>query len=614
VTYRLLLEAGWTGSPDLKVLCGGEALPAALAEQLLARCHSLWNLYGPTETTIWSAASQVQPGAAISIGRPLANTQLYVLDARQQPVPVGVPGELYIGGAGLARGYLHQPDLTREKFLPDPFQTGGRMYRTGDLVRRLPDGSLQFLQRVDNQVKVRGYRIELGEIETVLARHEAIAQAVAMITESSAGEPELAAYLISHAASPPSTWELREYLNAFLPTYMVPAVFGWVQEFPLTPSGKVDRKKLLDVPLDKALLRPGYPTAPRDPMEKELVAIWESVLNYHPIGIHDSFFELGGHSLLMVQLIHAIKKRFGHEVPMLFFMQNPTVEALAVLLRKEIDFQRPDHALVPLQPKGGNLPLYLVHAVGGNVYSYTELIRYIGEEQPVYGLQMVHFDPQKAPSTLYDMASGYLDEILEQQPEGPFVLGGYSFGGNLAYEMAVQLQERGHEVQRLILFDTVLAAQKPDAPLDDDTLEVMYLQRFEQQERTLHLLITPDELLAMPREKRLRYLLQITKMNGFIPPDAEIPELLNALYAWSINVKALLEYEPRPAPVPITFFMTESTGAHVVQEWEALTSRELEVTLVSGTHYTMMRHPHILQVLEPIRGIMKLAEGRQKTR
>src|SRR5437667_3730482 len=222
-TWRLLLEAGWQGDAKLKILCGGEALPGSLAAQVLPHCSELWNMYGPTETTIWSAVSRVQPGRRISIGHPIANTQFYILDSDQHLVPIGVPGELHIGGDGLARGYLNRPELTGEKFVPDPFAkgAGAKLYRTGDLVRYGTDGEIEFLGRIDHQVKVRGFRIELGEIEAQLKQHPGVAEAVVLARDENAGEKRLVAYVVPHQKSPATATELRNYLKSKLPPYMV---------------------------------------------------------------------------------------------------------------------------------------------------------------------------------------------------------------------------------------------------------------------------------------------------------------------------------------------------------------------------------------------------------
>lgn len=294
-TWRILLESGWEGNPHLKILCGGEAWPPQLAEQLLPKCASLWNMYGPTETTIWSAVHAVGKGKPVLIGRPIANTQFYVVDSHLQPVPVGVPGELLIGGEGLARGYWNRPELTAEKFIADPFSTDAesRLYRTGDLVRYLADGTLEFLGRIDHQVKIRGFRIELGEIESVLRAHSGVSDAVVVIREEE-GNQRLVAYIVPSEESDGRPAEWRDYLKAKLPDYMVPTAYVMLEKLPLTPNGKVDRK---------ALPLPGHTTiqpqpdsgVPRDMLEQQLTLLWEKILGVRHIGLSDDFFDLGGH-------------------------------------------------------------------------------------------------------------------------------------------------------------------------------------------------------------------------------------------------------------------------------------------------------------------------------
>ena len=312
-TWRLLIQAGWRGDRGLRILCGGEALPRELADQLLARCGELWNMYGPTETTIWSTVYQVQSGeGAISIGRPIANTQIYILDSHLQPVPIGVVGELYIGGDGLARGYFKRPELTAEKFICDPFREtpDARLYKTGDLARYHAAGTIEFLGRIDHQVKIRGFRIELGEIEAVLAQHAQVRQAVVVAREDTPGDKRLVAYLIAKGSTP-QVGDLRSFLKDQLPDYMVPAAFVMLEAFPLTPNGKVDRKAL-PAPDGARLSRNANYAPPQTDLERALAAIWQDVLKVERVGRHDNFFDLGGHSLLIVQ-VHA---RLGSITPM----------------------------------------------------------------------------------------------------------------------------------------------------------------------------------------------------------------------------------------------------------------------------------------------------------
>src|SRR5918998_5008401 len=353
-TWQLLLAAGWKVSQQLKILCGGEALPQGLAHQLLEKGSSVWNLYGPTETTIWSTARQVSSHPIISIqdtfesiGRPIANTQVYLLDRYLHPVPIGVPGELYVGGAGLARGYLNRAELTAERFIPHPFSEvpGKRLYRTGDVARYLPDGNIEFLGRIDHQVKVRGFRIELGEIEACLGRHPGVREVVVLAREDSPGEKRLVAYVVGKEGAVPSGSELRGLVRERLPEYMVPSAFVGLPALPLTPNGKVDRKAL-PAPEGREVAE-GY-VPPCTPTEELLAGIWGEVLHLERVGRHDSFFALGGHSLVAIQVVSRVRDTFGVELPVRCVFESPTVAELSAAVEAARGEQRP--ALPPIEP------------------------------------------------------------------------------------------------------------------------------------------------------------------------------------------------------------------------------------------------------------------------
>ena len=332
-TWKLLLEAGWKGDGKLRIICGGEALSRHLADQLLERSAQLWNGYGPTETTIYSTITQISPAGDITIGKPVANTQTCVLDKNLRRVPVGVRGELYIGGDGVARGYLKHAGLTAERFLPDPFgETGGRIYRTGDLVRYSNDGNIEYLGRIDYQVKLRGFRIELGEIERVLNQHAEVRETIAVVREDEPDDRRLVAYVVPEIAGINSN-ELREYVRQKLPEYMLPAAIVELKEFPLTPNGKVDRRALPAPQLSRSDLETQF-QPPRTPTEEILAGIWSAILKVDSIGVHDNFFHLGGHSLLAVRVISRIRVAFGAEVPLRLFFESATIAACAKLIEK----------------------------------------------------------------------------------------------------------------------------------------------------------------------------------------------------------------------------------------------------------------------------------------
>ena len=453
-TWRILIEAGWLGSDRLTVLCGGEALPPDLAAALLDRSATLWNMYGPTETTIWSTIEKIErTDQEISIGRPIANTEIYILDQFLQPVPVGVSGELYIGGHGLARGYRRRPELTKERFVSHPFSTEphARLYRTGDRVRYRPDGRIVHLGRLDHQVKIRGFRIELGEIEAVLSRHPAVRQAVVTARDDQQGLKQLVAYVVCQEGQAPSPTELRSFLRTALPDYMTPSFFVFRETMPLTANNKVDVQAL---PAPAPYLSEGLVyVGPRDRLEVQLTALWQQVLEVPKIGIHDNFFDLGGHSLKAAQLFFLLEQVYGRHLPLATLFQVPTIAELASVLSRE-QWAPPWQSLVAIQPSGTAIPIFMVPGVGGNVLIFAHLARLLGLDQPFYGLQARGLDGKEAPFTLVpEMARYYVAEIRALRHQGPYVLAGICTGGLIAYEMAQQLSEQGEAVT-LVVMDT----------------------------------------------------------------------------------------------------------------------------------------------------------------
>ena len=455
-TWRMLIDSGWQGDGSLKILCGGEAFGSDLAERLLERGGELWNMYGPTETTIWSTTERLSPGQIITIGRPIANTQVYILDGNAQPVPAGVAGELFIGGNGVAMGYLNRPELTRERFVSNPFDLKEKdvLYRTGDLARFRADGRIEFLGRGDNQVKIRGFRIELGEIESSLSRTDGVARSVVVAREDTPGDKRLVAYVVPKvSSSAPSVAALRAALRFNLPEYMVPSAFVFLEALPLTPNGKVDRK---------ALPQPDHSSdatwsyeAPRGAIEEQLAGIVASILNVPRVGRDESFFDLGGHSILAVTLFNEIDRVFGKRLPLATLFRSPTIGGLAAALGTEPDRSEEWPSLIPIHPHGSKMRFFCVHGAGGNVLLYRDLARNLGAEYPFYGLQSQGLDGKAPPLTTVEaMAEKYLREIRGLQPEGPYFLGGYCLGGTVAYEMAQRLRADKQEVALVALLDT----------------------------------------------------------------------------------------------------------------------------------------------------------------
>jgi len=454
-TWRMLFEAGWRGDPRLHILCGGEALPQNLVAQLLRAGRRLTNLYGPTETTIWSTLHEVkQAETPVPLGRPIANTQVYILDRHHRPVPVGVPGELYIGGDGVARGYLNRPALTAERFVPNPFSASpsARMYATGDLARYLPDGAVEYLGRIDNQVKVRGFRIELGEIEAALMLHPDVQEALALARDERLGESRLVAYVVPRQGKSPGSNDLRRALALQIPDYMIPSAFVLIDAMPLTPNGKVDRRALpaLDS-MRTAKEKPFVP--PKTLVQFQLASIWEELLDVRPVGITDDFFALGGHSLLAARLVDRMMDICGKMVSLASLFSGATIEHLeeALLQRTGDGLHSP---VARVQEGNAKQPLFFLHGdlVGGGLYC-AKLARALDPDRTVYAIQPFGPDGRPVPHTIEAMAADYLGALRAVQSEGPYLLGGYCLGSLAAFEMARQLQAQGEQVAALVMIE-----------------------------------------------------------------------------------------------------------------------------------------------------------------
>jgi len=466
-TWQILLATGWQGQPGLKILCGGEPWSGELARQLLERCDSLWNMYGPTETTIWSAASKVQPGQPVVIGRPIANTQFYILDQNLQPAPIGVPGELYIGGTGLARGYHHRPELTGEKFIANPFrkEAGERLYKTGDLCRYRADGNVEYLSRLDHQVKIRGFRIELGEIETQLLAHPAVMEAVVLAREDSPGDKRLVAYFTVKSGEPIKGADLRGLLQSKLPDYMIPAFFIQLEQFPLTPNGKVDRKSLPEPVVGET--NPDV-DEPRKPSEIVLATIWCKTLKLKRVGIRDKFFDLGGSSLQAVNIIGEINRALRINLRVQVLFQYPTIEKLAENLPKKVE-TTPEPVVYVLGKGQSESPIIFITPGLWEDYWEVSLAWLLKDRYSVYVsnvplCQKSVFAAAMNASTPFpsieDMAAAHAELIQKQLTSNRCILTGYCFGGILAFEVAQHLIRKGIKVEKVVLLDTWLLAPK----------------------------------------------------------------------------------------------------------------------------------------------------------
>jgi thioesterase domain-containing protein/acyl carrier protein len=490
-TWRMLVDAGWRGSPRLRIVCGGEALPPDLAQQLLARGSEVWNAYGPTETTVWSTLHRVTAasaaGASVPIGRPIDNTTAYVLGADRAPVPIGVEGELCLGGAGVSRGYRGRPELTRERFVDDPFagRPGARLYRTGDIASFSDDGRLHCHGRTDRQIKLRGFRVEPGEVEAALGAVPGVRQ-VLVVAHGDADSGGLCAYWTGEADQD----ALFARACAALPAYMVPSAWVPLPAFPLTTSGKVDHRALpaavAQAPED------GQP--PRDPIEEQIATIWARVLDLPSVPVDRDFFALGGTSMKVLETRALVEQAFGVELPIAPFFEAPaTVAALASRLAH---VGRSSLRLL-VEGQGEESPLFLIHAADGTLLPYANLARRLGGERSVYGLQpqgveglpMVH-------TRVEEMAAHYVAAIRSVQPQGPYLIGGLCVGAVIACEMARLLENEQEEV-RLALFD---AAEPSAAPKPHRRLKGRV-----------------DRVKAAVRESRLRNLpvVLVRKLRGF---------------------------------------------------------------------------------------------------
>lgn len=562
-----------------------------LRVELVDRFHkampgkTLLNLYGSTEVSAdvtWCETRSGCGGQAYPIGRPLANTQVYVFDRQRLPVPVGFAGEFYIGGAGLAAGYWNRPDLTAERFVVHP-DDGRPLYRTGDLGRWRPDGQLECLGRLDQQVKLRGFRIEPGEIETVLSEHPQISQSVVVLREDRPDEPQLVAYYVPAQGLEPETSALKSYLRSRLPGFMVPAAIVRLDELPLKPNGKVDRQVL---PAPRELHQPGGPSAlPQDFLEVRLLRIWQKILDSRSVGIDANFFDLGGHSLMAVRLIAEVEARLGRKLPLASLFEAPTVRLQAALLRDGwIPAESP---LVPIQPHGSRIPLFLVHGLGGEAMMYATLSRLLGLDQPVYGLQAA-WSAEHPPDTLEELAAHYLVEVRKVW-NGPFRLGGLSLGGVVALEMAQQLIQPGIELPRLFLIDSyaaLTAAQWQTRPgrgtVPSPTLP---------QKLKFHL----QALRQLAPARRLPYAMR--KLRGITQPPPPSPRS----YAGHVLARLYGGYEGRPYAGDIVLFSCSQRPEVFRNDpslgWSELATGKLEIRPLSGFHGTMLVEEPVVYTL-----------------
>ncbi|WP_287243564.1 MULTISPECIES: thioesterase domain-containing protein [unclassified Okeania] len=628
------------------VIFGGEVLQIKTLvpwfERHGDRFPQLINMYGITETTVHVTYKILSTDnieqVSSPIGKALGDLKIYILDRDLQPVPIGVTGELHIGGAGLARGYLNRPELTAERFIPNPFDLhNSKLYKTGDLGRYLPDGNIEFIGRIDNQVKVRGYRIETGEIESTLTQHPSVKQAVVLATEDNSGNKSLVAYLVLESETPEGSQteaigKLKQYLKQRLPQYMIPSGFVVLPQLPLTPNGKVDRKAL-PIPDNISSVSTEY-VAPETETQKALAEIWQEVLGIEQVGMHDNFFDLGGHSLLAVRLMAEIEKEFGQNISLAALFQGPTLEKLAILLRQSGDAGTPireiqpkisltqktdTHSwspLVAIQPQGNHPPFFCMPGSGGNVVYFHQLARHLGNEQPFYALQPPSLDGVSEPfSSLEEVAAYYLQAIQTLQPSSPYFLGGHSFGGLVTFEMAQQLQQKGETVALLALFDfpAPLQGTTPKQLDWDDTrwlsniahmLEILSGKNFD---------ISYETLKPLTPEAQLNYLKRQMEIVSLLPPNSGIERVRGIVQTIKAEELAFMSYLPqRSYQGAITLFRTSKVDrdelgmlgdipTDTTWGWNQFSSQPVEVHVVPGNHITMLSEPHVMVLAEKLK-------------
>ena len=624
-SWRALIEAGWEGSKQLKLLCGGEALPGDLAAALLPRCAQLWNMYGPTETTIWSTLHRVNSAdGPVPIGRPIANTQVFILDGHRQLVPPGIVGELYIGGSGLARGYLARPELTAERFVENPFEPNARLYRTGDRARWLAGGTLECLGRIDNQVKIRGFRIEPGEVESALARHAAVGQCVVVAREDSQGDKILVAYLEPQPDQPtPEVSDLRAHLANDLPAYMIPSAFVILDKLPLTPNGKIDRNAL-PAPNQEPVEVSAEVAAPRDAIEQMLVQTWSRILRVRTIGIHDNFFDLGGHSLLAVRIVAEVAGLIKKPLPLATFLQAPTIADLADVLRKE-DWKPSWSSLTPIRAGGSRPPLFLMHSHGGNVLEYYPLAKCLDADQPVYALQARGLDGNiKKDQSFEAMAAAHLAELRTLQPKGPYFLGGYCLGGLLALEVAQQLSRAGEEVALLALIQTMNPAYAQFRP-DLTVFQRGWYRTTKRVDLELEYLRLRgvNHILERCRRTwdiaRARTAITFDNSRGNGHQLQKRRSLAYTLEMLAIeHEKARIRYVARSYSGPVILFRASKQLSGLMTDhtlgWKDLLDDDLDICEVPGHQETMLSEPNVSHLAEKLMAHLHTIQDSRVTR
>ena len=589
-TWRGLLATGWSGAPRLTILCGGEALAPDLAAALRQRCANLWNMYGPTETTIWSLRHKFGADEeVVPIGRPLANTRVHILDENGAPVPDLVPGELMIGGDGLARGYRNDAALTAQKFMIADWLGGERLYRTGDRARYRRDGTIEFLGRTDNQVKIRGFRVGLEEVEGAIASHPAVAACAVGVNPDPSAELRLTAYLTGPTLKEDDLPAVRDFLRESLPAYMVPTSFMILPALPMTPNGKVDRKKL---PAPH-IVACAEAAEPRDALEASLVAIWKNVLGTKELGIHDDFFDLGGHSLLASLLVAQIQTELGYQLPLTALFRAPTIAGLAQMLRSE---RGPVFSHLVRLRAGSGRPVFIVHGIFGNVLQLKALAEQLTTTRPVVAIQARGADPRQEPhTTIAEMVEAYIEAVRSVQRHGPYALGGYSFGGLIAFEMARRLRAYNEAVDLLAVFETDLYARY--LPWRDKLdYRLSLIRRVIDRIPTLPASAVPSYLLSKASQLGHRLLLRLGLRHDFVDlDDLKGPMASRYRHLYAIGAREFVAFRPKPYDGKLCVFHTTGQRFGTCDPtpiWRQAT-KQIELFEIDGAHGTIMEKPYV---------------------
>jgi aspartate racemase len=603
-------------APSVLALLPANELPAlrtvivageACSPDLVAKWSSgrrFFNGYGPTECTVCTTIVECNDSKeAPPIGRPLPNTQVYILDAQKQLVPIGVPGELYIGGVGVTRGYLNRPELTAERFIPNPFSndSGSRLYKTGDLTRYLPDGNIEFLGRIDHQVKIRGFRIELGEIEAVLRQNQAVQDAVVIGQEYDVNDKRLVAYVVPSQEEVFSSSELRRYLKEKLPDHMVPSTFVRLEALPLTPNDKVDRRAL---PIPDRIRSVEETFAPPLTLfEEVLTGIWSEVLRLDSVGIHDNFFELGGHSLLAVRVLAQIEKTFGKNLPLATLFQSPTIEQLANILRQK-GWSAPCQTLVTIQPGGSKPPLFFIHVLGEGLKFCRPLTSYLDPEQPIYGLAIGIMD-EVSLNEVEDVVALYIKEMRSIQPEGPYLLAGICCGGRVAYEMALQLHAQGQKVALLALVDTLK---------DGEAIKIIPVKERVLAHWKNLLRLGPAYLLNKRRLGEVKNRLMSIYCEFYERLGLPLPQACQSFTYREKKEEGNIEWVFAPQdvyPGRVTLFRAIDNIGFIEHDlgWSELAPGGLDIHDVPGDTFNMLEEPHIQVLAKKLRDCIDRVQG-----